>query len=96
MTITRRLLTLMLATPLGAASAPEAEVKHLGDDNDGGLVQTRFALRTAHADAVRETEGVEHFVIVSRYEAVLYKGASFRWAEVKPAVLRALKEVSRG
>ena len=94
MKITRFQFFMLPVTATAAGEPkPEAVVKHLGDDNDGGLLQTRFELKPRHTEAVSLVPGVEFCRAHSRYEAVIYKGGAFSWDEIKAGVLAVLKEV---
>lgn len=87
-----------LSLPVAATAAavpekPIAVLKHLGDDNDAGLIQARIELWPRHEAAVMRVEGVEFCTVTARYDAVVYKGGAFTWAELEPKIIAALKEV---
>jgi hypothetical protein len=94
MKITRfQFFLLPMAATAAGEPKPEVLLKHVGDDNDGGLLQTRFELLPKHEDAIMRVPGVEFCRAHSRYEAALYKGGAFTWAEVEAGVLAVLKGV---
>lgn len=94
----RRSLFAALTGLLPAAPSDRKPVATLewlpGENMCAAVLHTRIRITPQIMNRIEQITGIDYAYPVSFYEGRVYRGDLFTWAELEPAILRAVEEAS--